>query len=151
MTPKRPIGAGAFPKAVESPAPSRPDPDALYAALDLGTNSCRMLIAQPKGSGFHVVDSFSKSVQLGGEKYRHFAGRNRACAETSHGTLGCAPADGLRVEQRLADAVDVVEIVTLHLPFALGDHHATQAVTAAAIAPDEAVAVAIGAAALMGI
>ncbi len=65
MAPKRPIGAGAFPKAVESPAPARPDPDALYAALDLGTNSCRMLIAQPKGSGFHVVDSFSKSVQLG--------------------------------------------------------------------------------------
>ncbi|MCE8507977.1 Ppx/GppA family phosphatase [Ruegeria pomeroyi] len=65
MAPKRPKGAGAFPKAVESPAPNRPDPDALYAALDLGTNSCRMLIAQPKGSGFHVVDSFSKSVQLG--------------------------------------------------------------------------------------
>ncbi len=65
MAPKRPKGAGAFPKAVESPAPERPDPDALYAALDLGTNSCRMLIAQPKGSGFHVVDSFSKSVQLG--------------------------------------------------------------------------------------
>ncbi|SLN09860.1 Ppx/GppA phosphatase family protein [Ruegeria meonggei] len=65
MAPKRPKGAGALPKAVESPAPARPDPDALYAALDLGTNSCRMLIAQPKGSGFHVVDSFSKSVQLG--------------------------------------------------------------------------------------
>ncbi len=65
MAPKRPKGAGAFPKAVESPAPARPDPDALYAALDLGTNSCRMLIAQPKGNGFHVVDSFSKSVQLG--------------------------------------------------------------------------------------
>ncbi len=42
-----------------------PDPDDLYAALDLGTNSCRMLIAQPKGSQLHVVDSFSKSVQLG--------------------------------------------------------------------------------------
>ncbi|WP_299946173.1 Ppx/GppA phosphatase family protein [uncultured Ruegeria sp.] len=65
MAPKRPKGAGALPKAVESPAPARPDLDALYAALDLGTNSCRMLIAQPKGSGFHVVDSFSKSVQLG--------------------------------------------------------------------------------------
>ena len=65
MAPKRPKGAGAFPKAVDTPAPQRPDPDALYAALDLGTNSCRMLIAQPKGSGFHVVDSFSKSVQLG--------------------------------------------------------------------------------------
>ncbi len=65
MAPKRPTGAGAFPKAVESPAPTPPDPSELYAALDLGTNSCRMLIAQPKGSGFHVVDSFSKSVQLG--------------------------------------------------------------------------------------
>ena len=65
MAPKRPKAAGAFPKPVESPAPSRPDPNALYAALDLGTNSCRMLIAQPKGSQFHVVDSFSKSVQLG--------------------------------------------------------------------------------------
>jgi exopolyphosphatase/guanosine-5'-triphosphate,3'-diphosphate pyrophosphatase len=65
MAPKRSNGAGAFPKAVESPAPSPTGPDALYAALDLGTNSCRMLIAQPKGSGFHVVDSFSKSVQLG--------------------------------------------------------------------------------------
>ncbi|SHG26702.1 Ppx/GppA phosphatase family protein [Cognatishimia maritima] len=65
MAPKRPNGAGAFPKAVESPAPKTPDPSELYAALDLGTNSCRMLIAQPKGSQFHVVDSFSKSVQLG--------------------------------------------------------------------------------------
>jgi exopolyphosphatase / guanosine-5'-triphosphate,3'-diphosphate pyrophosphatase len=65
MTPKRPNGAGAFPKAVEPPAPNNPDPTALYAALDLGTNSCRMLIAQPKGSQFHVLDSFSKSVQLG--------------------------------------------------------------------------------------
>ena len=65
MTPKRPEGAGAFPKPVESPAPTPPDATQLYAALDLGTNSCRMLIAQPKGNQFHVVDSFSKSVQLG--------------------------------------------------------------------------------------
>ena len=64
MAPKRPTGAGAFPKAVE-PAPQNPVTNDLYGALDLGTNSCRMLIAQPKGSGFHVVDSFSKSVQLG--------------------------------------------------------------------------------------
>ncbi len=65
MAPKRPKGAGAFPQPVEHPVPTPPDPSALYAALDLGTNSCRMLIAQPKGSQFHVVDSFSKSVQLG--------------------------------------------------------------------------------------
>ena len=42
-----------------------PESAELYAALDLGTNSCRMLIAQPNGSQFHVIDSFSKSVQLG--------------------------------------------------------------------------------------
>jgi exopolyphosphatase/guanosine-5'-triphosphate,3'-diphosphate pyrophosphatase len=65
MAPKRPIGAGAFLNPVEPPAPSTPDPAELYAALDLGTNSCRMLIAQPKGNQFHVIDSFSKSVQLG--------------------------------------------------------------------------------------
>jgi exopolyphosphatase/guanosine-5'-triphosphate,3'-diphosphate pyrophosphatase len=65
MAPRRPDGAGAFPVPVESPAPAPPDPAELYAALDLGTNSCRMLIAQPKGSQFHVVDSFSKTVQLG--------------------------------------------------------------------------------------
>ncbi len=65
MAPRRRKGAGALPKAVEFPAPDMPDPDSLYAALDLGTNSCRMLIAQPDGSQFHVVDSFSKPVGLG--------------------------------------------------------------------------------------
>ncbi|MFD1912916.1 Ppx/GppA phosphatase family protein [Halodurantibacterium flavum] len=65
MTPRRPRGAGAFPKPVEPSATPKPDPAELYAALDLGTNSCRMLIAQPKGSQFHVVDSFSKTVHLG--------------------------------------------------------------------------------------
>ncbi|MBD0866067.1 MAG: Ppx/GppA family phosphatase [Rhodobacteraceae bacterium] len=61
---KPPIGtAGAF--QVVRPVPTPPDTSELYAALDLGTNSCRMLIARPQGNGFHVVDSFSKSVGLG--------------------------------------------------------------------------------------
>ena len=37
----------------------------LYAALDLGTNSCRMLIATPDSGRFRVVDAFAKSVRLG--------------------------------------------------------------------------------------
>ena len=68
MAPKRPAGADAFPrkKPVEpSVARQHPDEGPLYAALDLGTNSCRMLIARPRGNQFQVIDSFSKPVQLG--------------------------------------------------------------------------------------
>ena len=66
MTPRRPAGADAFPDhAVEPFSTRQPDEGALYAALDLGTNSCRMLIARPTGSQFQVIDSFSKPVQLG--------------------------------------------------------------------------------------
>src|SRR5579871_6732428 len=37
----------------------------VYAALDLGTNNCRLLIACPTENGFRVVDSFSRIVRLG--------------------------------------------------------------------------------------
>ncbi|NUS19927.1 MAG: Ppx/GppA family phosphatase, partial [Mesorhizobium sp.] len=36
-----------------------------YAALDLGTNNCRLLIACPTQDGFRVVDSFSRIIRLG--------------------------------------------------------------------------------------
>ena len=38
---------------------------ALYGALDLGTNNCRLLIATPAEQGFVVVDAFSRIVRLG--------------------------------------------------------------------------------------
>jgi exopolyphosphatase/guanosine-5'-triphosphate,3'-diphosphate pyrophosphatase len=74
MTPERPREADAIPAGAGQDVPDRRvEPSAsltagagqLYAALDLGTNSCRMLIARPRGSQFQVVDSFSKTVQLG--------------------------------------------------------------------------------------
>ena len=38
----------------------------LYAALDLGTNNCRLLVATPRPRGdFRVVDAFSRIVRLG--------------------------------------------------------------------------------------
>jgi exopolyphosphatase/guanosine-5'-triphosphate,3'-diphosphate pyrophosphatase len=57
-------------------APSAPDvvarrqdsnagPAPCYAALDLGTNNCRLLIATPAGSGFRVVEAYSRIVRLG--------------------------------------------------------------------------------------
>lgn len=36
-----------------------------YAALDLGTNNCRLLIATPSGGGFRIVDAYSRIVRLG--------------------------------------------------------------------------------------
>ena len=37
----------------------------LFAALDLGTNNCRLLVAAPSREGFRVVDAFSRIVRLG--------------------------------------------------------------------------------------
>ncbi|WP_310534682.1 Ppx/GppA phosphatase family protein [Novosphingobium sp.] len=36
-----------------------------YAAIDLGTNNCRLLIARPSGEHFTVIDAFSRVVRLG--------------------------------------------------------------------------------------
>jgi len=36
-----------------------------YAALDLGTNNCRLLIATPSGQSFRVVEAYSRIVRLG--------------------------------------------------------------------------------------
>lgn len=47
------------PRAAATPAPC-------FAALDLGTNNCRLLIATSDGrGGFRVVESFSRIVRLG--------------------------------------------------------------------------------------
>jgi len=42
-------------------APPRP----AYAALDLGTNNCRLLVARPSRRGFKVIDAFSRIIRLG--------------------------------------------------------------------------------------
>ncbi|MDX2276695.1 MAG: Ppx/GppA phosphatase family protein [Hyphomonadaceae bacterium] len=45
---------------------ARPRPPApIFAALDLGTNNCRLLLAQPARDGFRVVDGYSQIVRLG--------------------------------------------------------------------------------------
>jgi exopolyphosphatase / guanosine-5'-triphosphate,3'-diphosphate pyrophosphatase len=45
------------------PAPERNG--ATYAALDLGTNNCRLLVARPTADGFRVIDAFSRIIRLG--------------------------------------------------------------------------------------
>jgi exopolyphosphatase / guanosine-5'-triphosphate,3'-diphosphate pyrophosphatase len=55
------VPGGGLPGAVPSPAAA----SGVYAALDLGTNNCRLLIACPSGDSFRVVDSFSRIIRLG--------------------------------------------------------------------------------------
>lgn len=51
--PPVPHGAGRWPKLRS------------YAAIDLGTNNCRLLVAKPSSDGFIVTDAFSRVVRLG--------------------------------------------------------------------------------------
>lgn len=37
----------------------------VFAAIDLGTNNCRLMLARARGEGFAIVDSFSRIVRLG--------------------------------------------------------------------------------------
>jgi exopolyphosphatase/guanosine-5'-triphosphate,3'-diphosphate pyrophosphatase len=46
-------------------APIEQQSGATYAALDLGTNNCRLLVARPTADGFRVVDAFSRIIRLG--------------------------------------------------------------------------------------
>lgn len=64
QTPKQPVPPAKGPaKPPSRPAPAQPDQ--LYAALDLGTNNCRLLVARRAPEGFKVVDAYSRIVRLG--------------------------------------------------------------------------------------
>jgi exopolyphosphatase / guanosine-5'-triphosphate,3'-diphosphate pyrophosphatase len=59
----------ARPAAARAPAAGHSAGDLqseqIYAALDLGTNNCRLLVARPSRRSFHVVDAFSRIIRLG--------------------------------------------------------------------------------------
>ncbi|MCH7936360.1 MAG: exopolyphosphatase, partial [Proteobacteria bacterium] len=68
------LGGEARRVAKGSPSTSRRQPDRhqdrqavppSYAAIDLGTNNCRLLVARPAPGGFRVIDGFSRIVRLG--------------------------------------------------------------------------------------
>ena len=55
-------------EATAAPVRARRPPSGggeVFAALDLGTNNCRLLVATPRSRGFQVVDSYSRIVRLG--------------------------------------------------------------------------------------
>jgi len=94
--------AGAARVAGKATARSRAP---LFAALDLGTNNCRMLMAAPDGAGgLRVVDGFSRIVRLG-EGLAH-TGRlsETAMARAYQALVACAQ----RIEARAPVAVGCV-------------------------------------------
>jgi exopolyphosphatase / guanosine-5'-triphosphate,3'-diphosphate pyrophosphatase len=71
-------------------------PGPAFAALDLGTNNCRMLVAAPSGDGFRVLDSFSRIVRLG--EGLHSTGR--LSADAMERALAALHACAARLERR---------------------------------------------------
>ena len=69
-------GSGAAAGEQGFPGRGRPRPGTPYGAVDLGTNNCRLLVAVPEGSGFRVIDSFSRIVRLGQglQEHGHLSG-----------------------------------------------------------------------------
>ena len=58
-----PTDAGT--KAVSEEIPASYTSREICAALDLGTNNCRLLVARRAGRSFRVIDAFSRIVRLG--------------------------------------------------------------------------------------
>ena len=59
--PRRCDGGTGRPFSIQRPSFHRQS----FAAIDLGTNNCRLLIARPADENFVVVDAFSRVVRLG--------------------------------------------------------------------------------------
>jgi len=75
-----------------------------FAALDLGTNNCRLLVGSPVGDGFRVIDSFSRIVRLG--EGLHSTGRlsQTAMDRALEALHGCAQ----RLQRRPVRAVRAI-------------------------------------------
>ena len=67
-----------------------------FAAIDLGTNNCRLLVGLPTGDGFRVVDSFSRAVRLGEGLHEH----GRLGPHAMDRTLSALAAINSRLERR---------------------------------------------------
>jgi len=75
-----------------------------YAALDLGTNNCRLLIARPTPEGFRVIDAFSRIVRLGEGLTRS----DRLSAPAMARTLAALKVCGSKIRRRGVTAVRAV-------------------------------------------
>ena len=75
-----------------------------FAALDLGTNNCRMLVGTPSGDSFRVLDSFSRIVRLG-EGLHSTGCLNEAAMDRAIGALHACAARLARRQVRQVRAI----------------------------------------------
>src|SRR5665213_2138785 len=73
----------------------------IYAALDLGTNNCRLLIAAPTARGFRIIDAFSRIVRLGEGLSASGRLSDGAMERAIHALSVCADKIGRRGAQRV--------------------------------------------------
>ncbi len=85
---------------LRSTVPSRP----VFAALDLGTNNCRLLIARAAPGGFRVIDAFSRIVRLGEGLTRH----DRLSDMAMERTIAALKVCGSKIERRGVTAARAV-------------------------------------------
>ena len=88
---RQPSGA---PADISLRRPPHGRPRQAYAAIDLGTNNCRLLIARPADENFVVIDAFSRVVRLG-EGLAHSGRLSQAAMDRAVGALKVC-ADKLR-------------------------------------------------------
>lgn len=76
----------------------------VFAALDLGTNNCRLLIARAQSGGFRVIDAFSRIVRLGEGLSRSDRLSERAVERTLAALRVC----GTKIQRRCVTALRAV-------------------------------------------
>ena len=69
-----------------------------FAAIDLGTNNCRLLVARASVDGYEVIDAYSRPVRLG----EGVALNGTLCGDAIERTLACA--ERLRGQDRAQSA-----------------------------------------------
>lgn len=77
---------------------------AVYAAVDLGTNNCRLLIARPDPNGLQIVGGYSRIVRLG----EGIASHNRLSADAMGRTINAIRTCAQRIEARHATRIRCV-------------------------------------------
>ncbi len=62
----------------------------VYAAIDLGTNSCRLVLASPTPSAFRIIETFSKVTRLGEGIIKENMLSSQAIRRTTNALKVCA-------------------------------------------------------------